>query len=116
MTVSAPHVSPYIDVIVQSVEIHYLETSPVQVELVIQGTLPDQCKYGFYSIENRQGLNIRISLSGIHPADTGCAHTVQTIKYTLLLGRDMPESQRGFAPGNYELMINKFSTTFSVNK
>src|SRR5688572_12503082 len=40
MTESSPHVSPYIKVIVVSVEIRFLETNPVQVELVIRGTLP----------------------------------------------------------------------------
>ena len=114
MTESTPRVSPYIDVIVEDVEIRYQATNPVQVELVIRGTLPDQCKYEFYSIENRRNLNVKISLSGIHPADNSCVQTIQTIEYVLLLGRDMPESERGFAPGNYTLTVNNYQTTFSI--
>jgi hypothetical protein len=116
MTESAPHVSPYIKVMVVDVEIRYLETNPVQVEFVIRGTLPDQCKYGFYSIENRGDQNVRISLTGIHPSDNSCLQTAQTIEYVLRLGRDMPEAERGFAPGDYELMVNNYKTTFSIKK
>lgn len=114
MKESNPHVSPYIDVIVDDVEIRYQATNPVQVELVIRGTLPDQCKYGFYSLENRGNLNVKIKLSGIHPADNSCIQINQTIEYVLLLGRDMPELERGFAPGGYELTVNKYQTTFSI--
>jgi len=111
---STPRVSPYIDVMVDNVEIRYLKTNPVLVELVIRGTLPDQCKYDFYSIENRGNLNVKIRLSGIHPTDYSCKQTNQTIEYVLLLGRDMPELERGFAPGNYELNVNNYNTTFSI--
>lgn len=111
---STPRVSPYINVMVDDVKIRYLKTNPVQVELVIRGTLPDQCKYDFYSIENRGNLSIKIRLSGIHPADYSCKQTIQTIEYVLLLGRDMPELARGFAPGNYGLMVNNYKTTFSI--
>lgn len=114
MKESTPLVSPYIDVMVDDVEIRYLETNPVQVELVIRGTLPDQCKYGFYSLENRRDLNVKIKLSGIHPADNSCIQTNQTIEYVLLLGRDMPDSERGFAPGDYVLTVNKYQTAFSI--
>jgi hypothetical protein len=114
MTESAPHVSPYIDVMVVNVEIRYLETNPAQIELVIHGTLPDQCKYDFYSIENRANQNVKITLDGIHPADISCLQTNQSIEYVLRLGRDMPESERGFAPGDYELKVNNYQTTFSI--
>lgn len=114
MTESTPHVSPYIKVMVENVEIRYLETNPVQVEIVIRGTLPDQCKYEFYSLENRGGQNVKISLSGIHPADSSCLQTAQTIEYVLRLGRDMPESERGFSPGDYTLTVNNYQTSFSI--
>ena len=114
MQESTPRVSPYIDVMVENVEIRYLETDPVQVELVIRGTLPDQYQYGFYSVENRGDQNVKIRLSGIHPANNSCLHTDQTIEYVLLLGRDMPESERGFTPGDYELIVNNYQTTFSI--
>jgi inhibitor of cysteine peptidase len=114
MTKSAPHVSPYIKVMVVDVEIRFLETNPVQVELVIRGTLPDQCKYDFYSVENRADQNVKVNLDGIHPADTGCLQTDQNIEYVLPLGRDMPEAERGFSPGDYKLTVNKYQTSFSI--
>jgi hypothetical protein len=115
MTESTPHVSPYIKVMVEDVEIRFLETSPVQVELVIHGTLPDQCKYDFYSVENRGEQNVKVTLHAIHPADS-CQQTSQSIEYVLLLGRDMSESERGFAPGDYELVVNTYQTTFSIKE
>jgi inhibitor of cysteine peptidase len=114
MTPSVPHVSPYLTVKVDEVEIRYLDTDPVQVELVIRGTLPDQCQYGFYSVESRVEQTVRVNLSGIHPADTSCAQTPQTVEYVLLLGRDMPEAARGFPPGEYQLIVNGYQTSFSV--
>ena len=113
-TENAPHVSPYIKVAVTGVEIRYLDTKPVQVELVIKGTLPDQCKYDFTSVETRADLNVKVSLDAIHPADTSCAQTIQTIEYVLRLGRDMPEAERGFSQGNYKLAVNNYPIDFSI--
>jgi len=113
-TENAPHVSPYIKVAVTGVEIRYLDTRPVQVELVIKGTLPDQCKYDFTSVETRADLNVKVSLDAIHPADTSCAQTTQTIEYVLRLGRDMPESDRGFSQGSYKLAVNNYPIDFSI--
>ena len=113
-TENAPHVSPYIKVVVTGVEIRYLDTKPVQVELVIKGTLPDQCKYDFTSVETRADLNVKVSLDAIHPADTSCAQTIQTIEYVLRLGRDMQESERGFSQGNYKLAVNNYPIDFSI--
>lgn len=114
MTESAPHVSPYIKVMVVDVEIRYLEIDPAQIELVIRGTLPDQCKYDFYSIENRGDRNVKVLLSGIHPADSSCLQTKQNIEYVLRLGRDMPESDRVFSSGDYGLIVNDYQTSFSI--
>jgi hypothetical protein len=114
LTESAPHVSPYIRVTVVAVEVRPLDTNPVQVELVIRGTLPDQCTYQFYSVENRAEQTVKVNLDGIHPADTSCLQTDQTIQYVLPLGRDMPEAERGFPPGDYKLVVNNYQTSFSI--
>lgn len=114
--IGGPIVSPYIDVSVTGVEIRTLPTKPVQVELVIQGTLPDQCEYRLYAVENRQDQKVRIQLKAMHPADTSCTQTTQTVEYAFPLGRGLPESQRGFAPGTYELAVNKYETTFSIKE
>ena len=114
MTPGGPHVSPYIRVEVTEVELRYLDTDPVQAELVIRGTLPDQCRYEFYSVESRVEQTVRVDLSGIHPADTSCAQTPQAVEYVLPLGRDMPEAARGFPPGEYQLVVNNYQTHFSI--
>jgi hypothetical protein len=114
VTQSAPRVSPYIEVMVTGVRIRFLETNPVQVELVILGTLPDQCKYGYYSIENRTDQTIKVSLIGIHPADTDCPQREQSIEYELHLGADMPVAEQGFSTGDYQLTINNYHTSFSI--
>jgi hypothetical protein len=113
-TESTPHVSPYIEVRIVDVEVRFLETNPVQVEIVIRGSLPDQCTYNFYSVENRNGQKVKVSLDGIHSADTNCLQTDQKIEYVILLGRDMPEAERGFSPGDYELTVNNYQTSFSI--
>jgi len=107
-------VSPYVPVKIQDIEIRYLKVTPVQVELIIHGTLPDQCTYDLYSVENRGNLEVRIDIKGIHPSNRNCLQTEQTIEYVLLLGRDMPEKERGFVQGEYTLVVNDFITAFSI--
>jgi len=114
MTQKPPHVSPYIHVIVEQVEIRSLATNPVKIELVIHGRLPDQCKYEFYSVEYRLDQNVRIGFDARHPVDNSCEQTTQDIAYVLLLGKDLPESKQGFAPGEYTLTVNNYQTTFFV--
>jgi hypothetical protein len=111
-----PIVSPYLDVLIESVEIRIVDANLSRVELVIRGSLPDQCKYDFYVVENRGDHNIKITLKGIHPKDTSCAQTVQSIEYIYQLGRDMPESKRGLEAGNYELTVNNYNTSFTIEK
>jgi hypothetical protein len=111
---ATPVVSPYIKVAVEDVKIRYLATKPVQVELLIRGALPDQCKYEFYSLENRGDQDVKITLYGIHPAGLNCPQTKQTIEYALPLGRDLPEAERGFVPGSYQLRVNDYQTTLSI--
>lgn len=110
-----PHVSPYVDVVVTNVQFRYLETNPVQIEIVVEGTLPDQCKYDFYSLENRSEQNVKITLKGIHPAES-CEQVYQSVEYVLLLGRDLPANERGFLPGTYFLTINDYQTDFSIKE
>lgn len=114
LPVVAPQVSPYFKLQVTSVEIRSLATTPARVELVIHGVLPDQCKYEFYAVETRAQNSVRISLDAIHPNDNSCAQTEQATQYTLALGRDLPEAQRGFAPGEYVLTVNEYQASFSI--
>lgn len=113
---SLPVVSPYLDVLIESVEVRVSDKYPAQIELVILGSLPDQCKYGFYIVENREGHNIKITLKGIHPQDITCTQTSQIIEYIYLLGRDMPESKRGLEAGTYELIVNTYHTSFIISE
>lgn len=116
MTPSSPQVSvsPYVDPTVQSVDVRYLPTNPVEVELVIHATLPDQCQYKFRTEEVRQGTKIRVHLIAIHPINTECSGPAQQIENVLRLGSDLPESQRGFASGTYGLQVNNYQSSFSV--
>lgn len=99
---------------VLDVEVRILETRPAQVELVIRGTLPDQCQYRFYTVENRVNQSVRVNFQAIHPANSTCSSTEHEIEFVLLLGRDLPEAQRGFPPGEYRLIVNNFQTSFTI--
>ena len=110
---SNPHVSSQVPVKVTHVEARTLEPAPDQVELIIQGTLPDQCEYEIISYEVRSGNTVNVTVEGIHPPET-CENTEQQIEYTLLLGRDEPEEARIFAPGNYEVIVNGYPSEFSI--
>jgi hypothetical protein len=110
---STPHVSPQVPVTVTHVEARTLETNPDQVELIIQGTLPDQCEYEIFSYEVRSGNTVNVTVEGIHPPET-CENIEQHIEYTLLLGRDAPEEASIFTPGNYEVIVNGYPSEFSI--
>ena len=113
-TPPGPNVSPFIDVTVTGVDVHFLDSQPVQVELVIHGSLPDQCTYDFHVLEKRTGQQVKVMLISRHPADTSCAQTPQPIAYTLPLGSGYSEDQRGFEPGDYQLLVNRYQTSFSI--
>lgn len=113
-TPSDPGISPFIDVNVTGVEIHFLETFPVQVQLVIHGTVPDQCTYVFHALDKRIDHQIKVTLTGRHPAGGSCTQTSQDVEHTLLLGGWLPEGERGFEPGDYQLLVNLYQTSFSI--
>ena len=109
-----PIVSPYVPVTVEDVQARLLPTDPVQVELLIRGTLPDMCEYPIYTVESRVQGSIRVSMDGMHPSDVMCAQALQTIEYIYLLGRDLPEAERGLRPGTYEVTVNQHRTTLII--
>jgi hypothetical protein len=86
----------------------------VQVELVIHGSLPDQCIYDIHVLEKRIDRQVKVTLISRHPADMSCAQTPQPIAYTYPLGSGYSEDQRGFEPGDYQLLVNRYQTSFSI--
>ena len=114
MTINSPHVSPNIKVIVTNIGIRSIINHPGQLELVIKGTLPDQCQYRFSTVESRVDKTIKINFLAIHPNNNDCQQKSQNIEYILPLGRDMPEADRALAPGNYTISVNKFQISYSV--
>lgn len=111
---NGPIVSPYVDVTVEEVRAKMLPLNPPQVQLLIRGTLPDMCTYEMYAVESRGENSISITLQGRHPADMMCAQELQTIEYTWLLGKDLPEAERSLKPGTYQLTVNRYETTISI--
>ncbi len=94
-------------VTIEAVELRYLESLPIQIELFIKGNLPDECEYELVATQAREGQMISVTLEGRRPADLPCAAAIRPITYALLL-------EGGFEPGDYTLVVNDYQMSFSV--
>ncbi len=110
-----PHVSPFLEVNVTGVQVRVLESDPKQVELAIQGTLPDQCNYRHQVLDKRNEKEVHVTWIAIHP-NQQCENVSQAVEYTILLGANQPEQERRFPPGTYKLVINQYQTFFEITE
>lgn len=72
-------------VFVESTEILYLESFPVQVRLVVRGSLPTPCHQAQWSVED-DGETIEVTLWSVIALGQGCAQVLEPFEVSIPLG------------------------------
>ncbi len=91
---------------VQSVEIQVLQTDPIQVKAIINGSLTESCAtLGEYQVQYASNT-FQINLPMVIPADQDCIPVVTPFKTTILLDTS------GVPAGTYTVIANGVSSVF----
>lgn len=92
---------------IERVEVQVLESFPVQVQAVVQGSAPDACTEIGEIRQARDGNTITVTIEAVRPADAICAQVLEPFEQVVPL--DGP-----FSPGTYVLRVNGVETSFTV--
>ena len=92
---------------VTGVDVLLLESFPVQVRAVVAGYFPDSCTELGSVTQERQDATIRVTITTTRPPDAVCAQVITEIEEIVPLEGEFP-------PGEYTLIVNEFTTTFTV--
>ena len=93
---------------VTDVQVLLMESWPVQVGLVIRGTLPDACTEIADVQEQRSGNTITLTVQTNRPKDMMCAQVVTDFEHRYRL-------EGGFYSGDYTIDVNGFIVEFHVD-
>ncbi len=93
--------------IVEQVDVQVLESFPVQVQVVVKGSLPDACTEIGEIGQTRDGNAVTVTIGAVRPADALCAQVLEPFEQVVPL--DGP-----FPPGTYVVRVNGVETSFTV--
>jgi hypothetical protein len=93
---------------VDQIEIVLLESLPVQVNVVVRGSLPDSCTTLDQVLLERTGNTFQGLLTTRWPGDRMCAQAL--VPYEKVIPLDIT----GLPPGQYTVTINGVSNTFTL--
>lgn len=99
----APMVGP---VVIQSVVVLQNEASPTTVQVVVKGSLPDNCSSLVEGQPTFNGQTIALSLTFLRPSDRLCASVAVPFERALSLNME------GQADGRYTIQLNTVSQSF----
>ena len=93
-------------VYVDSVDIRYLESFPVQVQLVVRGSLPTPCHQAIFEVQDL-GDVIDVQLWSLADADAICIQALEPFELVIPLGSyetaDIPVNLNGEAVGRIQV-------------
>lgn len=93
---------------VENIEIQMLESFPVQVNVIVQGSLPDNCTEIDRIIEFRDENTFYINIKTKRPADVFCTQVIRPFEETITLDVD------GLKAGVYEVNVNGVLDSFEL--
>ncbi len=91
---------------VQSVEIQFMQTNPVQVIAIVRGNLTESCATLGDTQMGYASNTFQIKLLTVSPTDRGCVQVITP--YEQIMPLDMTD----LSPGTYTVIANGISTTF----
>ena len=92
---------------VDSVEVLILESFPVQVNVVVRGTVPDACTEVGEVSQERVDNEIEVLVYLNRDPNAFCAQVLTPVEETLSIPGDFP-------PGDYSVTVNGVTETFRV--
>jgi hypothetical protein len=96
--------------VVESVEVRVLESSPVQVSALVKGRLRDQCEMVGETTQSRSDHTIIVTIPTFHDnvSDRPCIQAKDTVEQDVRL-------EGAFPPGAYVVRVNGVERTFRVD-
>jgi inhibitor of cysteine peptidase len=85
---------------VEELELVLLKSFPLQVRATVRGTLPDACTEIDAARQEREGTELRVTLTTRRPADALCAQVIGHFQETI------PLEVHGLPAGTYEVVVN----------
>ena len=92
---------------VQSVEIQFTQTDPVQVYAIVRGNLTESCATFADTQLSYADTTFQIKLLTQSPSDRGCIQVITPYEQKILL------DTTNLTPGTYTVIANGFSTGFN---
>lgn len=94
---------------VDSLQILYLESFPVQIQVEVSGQLPDGCTQLDEPVIKQEGNLFQVELSTWRQADMMC--TLALVPYTTAIALPV----NGLAAGTYEVNVNGMTASFTLD-
>lgn len=94
---------------VDSIQILYLESFPVQVQVEVRGQLPDGCTQLDEPVIEQEGNVFQVELPTWRQADLLCTQAL--VPYTTVI----PLPVNGLAAGTYEVDVNGVTASFTLD-
>ena len=92
---------------IDSVDVLILESFPVQVNVVVRGTVPDACTQIGQVTQQRTDNQIEITVATTRDPNAFCAQVLTTVEETIAIPGDFP-------PGDYAVTVNGVTESFRV--
>ncbi|HEY3361452.1 MAG TPA: protease inhibitor I42 family protein [Methanosarcina sp.] len=93
---------------VKSVKIITLESFPVQIQVIAEGSLPDRCTKVDEIKTKREGNAFNINISTKRPKDAACTQAIENFTKTI------PLEVQGLKAGNYTVNVNGVNGSFEL--
>ena len=92
---------------IDSVEVQIRESQPVQVSILVSGSLSDKCTTFHEATQVRNGNTIELTITTMRPKDMMCAQMIEIYTNTFPLEGDFP-------PGDYIVRVNGVEKSFKI--
>jgi hypothetical protein len=96
-------------IVVADIDIHILESFPIQVQVLVHGTLPDACAFVDQVAQTRQGSTFQVTLTPAWPADVRCAQMITPFEQIV------PLEVLGLEAGTYTVDVHGVQGTFQLS-
>ena len=92
---------------ITAVEVLIREIHPIQVAVLVSGTLSDGCTVFHEATQVRTGTTIEVTITTIRGNETLCPDMIQDFTQTITLEGDFP-------PGDYTVRVNGIEQRFKI--